>query len=104
MIYIAKFDNYKARRIQLPAQNSPVHYGDDDYNILDEEYFPYYTLQHAATLLGIRKQRMSRLLRILQVPVHKVGTLVLLNQKAFDRIEEALSRKEVKRGRKPNAS
>lgn len=86
----------------MKSQSSPVHYGDDDYNLLDQEYFPYYTLADAAGLLNIRKQRMSRLLRILQVPVHKVGTLVLLNQEAFDRIEKALSRKEVKRGRKPN--
>lgn len=87
----------------MKTQSSPVTYGDDDYNILSEDFFPYYTLQDAAGLLGIRKQRMSRLLRILQVPVHKIGTLVLLNQDAYDRVEQALTRKEVKRGRKPNA-
>jgi hypothetical protein len=103
MVYIAKFDNYNSRKSQLKSQSSPVHYGDDDYNILDQEYFPYYTLAEAAVLLKIRKQRMSRLLRILQVPIHKIGTLVLLNQEAFDRVEKAVTRKEVKRGRKPNA-
>lgn len=95
--------HYKSSDSQLKTQNSPG-YGSDDYTLLDEEFFPYYTLAQAATLLGIRKQRMSRLLRILQVPVHKIGTLVLLNQTAYDRVEEALKRKEVKRGRKPNAA
>ena len=87
----------------MKTQSSPTGYGDDDYSILESEFFPYYTLAEAAQLLRIRKQRMSRLLRILQVPVHKVGTLVLLIQEAYDRIETAIKRKEVKRGRKPNA-
>ena len=88
----------------MKTQSSPPGYGDDNYTLLDETYFPYYTLAEAATLLKIRKQRMSRLLRILQVPVHKVGTLVLLNQEAYDRIEKAIENNEVKRGRKPNAA
>jgi len=87
----------------MKTQN-PHGYGDDDYTLLPGDYFPYYTLAEAATQLGIRKPRMSRLLRILQVPIHKIGTLVLLNQEAYDRIEEALKKNEVKRGRKPNAA
>ena len=87
----------------MKTQSSPG-YGDDDYTLLSGDYFPYYTLAEAAMLLEIRKQRMSRLLRILQVPVHKVGTLVLLNQSAYDRVEKALANEEVKRGRKPDAS
>jgi len=71
---------------------------------MDSEYFPYYTLAEASGLLSIRKQRMSRLLRILRVPIHKVGTLVLLNQDAYDRIEAAVIQNEVKRGRKPNVT
>ena len=47
---------------------------------------------------------MSRLLRILQIPVHKVGTLVLLDVDAIERLHEAVKNKEVKRGRKPNAA
>lgn len=96
--------HYIRRESQLEIQNSSVGYGDDDYTLLDEEFFPYYTLAQAADLLGIRKQRMSRLLRILQVPIHKIGTLVLLNQSAVDRIKEAITQKEVKRGRKPDAT
>lgn len=88
----------------MKTQSSPAGYGDDSYTLLDDEFFPYYTLAQAAQLLRIRKQRMSRLLRILQVPVHKVGTLVLLNQDAYDRIEQAVKNNEVKRGRKPNAT
>lgn len=104
MVYDAKFANYNSRISQLKTQSSPAGYGDDNYTLLDEEFFPYYTLAQAAHLLRIRKQRMSRLLRILQVPVHKVGTLVLLNQEAYDRVEEAIKNNEVKRGRKPNAT
>ena len=88
----------------MKTKLSPAGYGSDEYSILDSEYFPYYTLAEAAGLLRIRKQRMSRLLRILRVPIHKVGTLVLLNQDAYDRVEAALIQNEVKRGRKPNAT
>lgn len=81
-----------------------LHYGDDDYNVISQDRFPYYTLAAAADSLGIRKQRMSRLLRILQVPVHKIGPLVLLDQGALERVEEAVDNNEVKRGRKPHAA
>ncbi len=104
MLYDAEFAYYKSKVSQLKTQSSPAGYGDDNYTLLDGEYFPYYTLAEAAHLLQIRKQRMSRLLRILQVPIHKVGTLVLLNQEAYDRVEAALQSNEVKRGRKPNAT
>tara|TARA_R110002126_G_scaffold54613_5_gene147834 strand:+ start:384 stop:695 length:312 start_codon:yes stop_codon:yes gene_type:complete len=103
MVYIAKFANYNCTRPRLKTQLSPG-YGDDDYTVLSGDYFPYYTLAEASMLMKIRKQRMSRLLRILQVPIIKVGTLVLLNQDAYDRVEQAVVRKEVKRGRKPDAS
>lgn len=102
MVYDARSVHYKLKVSQLKTQNSPAGYGDDDYSILESEFFPYYTLAEAAGLLEIRKQRMSRLLRILRVPIHKIGTLVLLNQEAYDRIETAIKRQEVKRGRKPN--
>lgn len=104
MVYDAKFVHYIRMESQLKTQNSSVGYGDDEYTLINDDFFPYYTLAQAADLLGIRKQRMSRLLRILQVPVHKVGTLVLLNQAAYDRVEKALKDAEVKRGRKPNAT
>jgi hypothetical protein len=103
VIYSARSAHYKTKVSQLKTQNSQVFFGDDEYNFIDDEYFPYYTLAQAAMMLKIRTQRMSRLLRILQIPIHKIGTLVLLDQDAYDRIEQALKRKEVKRGRKPNA-
>ena len=86
----------------MKSQISPVHCGDDDYNLTDD--FPFYTLAEAADYLDIRTARMSRLLRILQIPVHKVGTLVLLNKEAVQRVEKALDENEVRRGRKSNAS
>lgn len=88
----------------MKSKNSPVFYGDDDYNLVPTQEFPYITLADGAKKLRIRKQRMSRLLRILQVPVHKIGTLVLLDQPAMDRLQEAVKNNEVKRGRKPNAA
>jgi len=88
----------------LKNQCSPVHYGDDDYKLQPREEFPLFTLAEAASKLNIRKQRVSRLLRILQVPIHKVGTLVLLDGEAIDRLSAAIQNEEVKRGRKPNVS
>ncbi len=79
-------------------------YGDDNYNVIPVKDFPYVTLADAADQIGIRKQRMSRLLRILQVPVYKIGTLVLLDSPAVSRVEEAVKDNEVKRGRKPDAA
>jgi excisionase family DNA binding protein len=87
----------------LKTKNSPG-YGDDDYNVIPVKKFPYLTLAEAAKKLRIRKQRMSRLLRILQIPVHKIGTLVLLDGEAIERLQEAVKNNEVKRGRKPNAA
>jgi hypothetical protein len=87
----------------LKTKNSPG-YGDDDYNVIPITKFPFLTLADGAKKLRIRKQRMSRLLRILQIPVHKVGTLVLLDGDAIERLDEAVRNKEVKRGRKPNAA
>ena len=78
-------------------------YGDDEYNIVPQKHFPYLTLAEAASKLRVRKQRLSRLLRILQVPIHKIGTLVLLDDEAVGRVQEAIKQHEVKRGRKPNA-
>ena len=88
----------------MKTQNSPVHYGDDDYNTIPLKHFPYHTLAEAADRLDVRKQRLSRVLRILQIPIHKIGTLVLLDKAAMDRLKEALKNEEVKRGRKPNAA
>ena len=88
----------------MKTQSSEVGYGGDDYNVIPLAQFPYVTLADASRQLRIRKQRMSRLLRILRVPVHKIGTLVLLDQQAVRRVQEAVRNNEVKRGRKPNAA
>ena len=104
MVYIAKFDNYKPEGTQLKSENAPTFYGDDDYNIIPLKDFPYLTLQAGASRLRIRKQRLSRMLRILQIPVHKIGTLILLDDMALDRVKVAVRNREVKRGRKPHAS
>ena len=87
----------------MKAQNSQVFYGNDNYNVMPQKHFPYYTLAEAATKLHLRKPRLSRLLRILQVPIHKIGTLVLLDDDAVTRVRVAIRQNEVKRGRKPNA-
>ena len=78
-------------------------YGDDDYNVLPMNRFPFVTLAAGAIQLRIRKQRMSRLLRILKVPVHKVGSLILIDNDAIIRLRKAIKNNEVKRGRKPDA-
>ena len=103
MVYSTRSIYYKTKVSQLKTKNSPG-YGDDDYNVIPLKKFPYLTLADGAKRLRIRKQRMSRLLRILQIPVHKIGTLVLLDGDAIERLEVAVKNKEVKRGRKPNAA
>lgn len=102
MVYIARSVHYKSKVSQLKIQNSQVFYGDDEYNVVPQKHFPYFTLAEAAERLDIRKQRLSRMLRILQVPIHKIGTLVLLDDEALSRIKAAVKQHEVRRGRKPN--
>ncbi len=88
----------------MKQQHSPTGYGDDSYNILSPKKFPFVTLHEAADTLKIRKPRMSRILRILQIPVHKVGTLVLVDDEGVKRARQALKTGEIKRGRKIDAS
>ncbi len=88
----------------MKSKHPPQFFGDSDYKIIPKIHFPYTTLAAASNSLGISQQRMSRLLRILQVPIVKVGTLVLLPPAAVNKIHYALMTNEVKRGRKANAT
>lgn len=62
--------------------------------------FPFKTLNEAADELAITPQRLSRLLQILSVPVHRKGYAIFLDKDAFNRIEEAIRYNEVRPGRK----
>ena len=75
-----------------------------EYNVLPPESFQYLTLKEAADKLGISPQRMSRLLRILEVPVHRRGHTILLDGNATNRIGKALKDNEVSPGRKKKES
>jgi len=74
-----------------------------DYTLKDHDRFPFATLNEGARELGITPQRMSRLLRILEVPVHKRGYMIFLDTPAIKRIKKAIDRQEVKPGRKKSA-
>jgi hypothetical protein len=73
---------------------------ESDYNIRPYGHFPYWTLNEGAVKLGITPQRMSRLLRILEVPVHRRGYTIFLDTAALRRIRKALDSGEVRPGRK----
>lgn len=88
----------------MKQENSPVPSCTDQYNILPEKEFPFTTIREAATRLKVREQRISRMLRILKIPIHKIGTLVLIDEPAVDRMRRAIKTNEVKRGRKPHAA
>lgn len=62
--------------------------------------FPFRTLHESAVELSITPQRMSRLLRILKVPVYRQGYTIFLDSKAINRIRRAVEKKEVRPGRK----
>lgn len=73
---------------------------DAGYNFLPEKQFPFLTLQEAAEDLDVSPQRLSRLLRILSVPVFRRGYVIFLDRSALKRVRDAVTNKEVKRGRK----
>ena len=73
---------------------------DSEYNVRPQGDFSYVTLKEGAENLNITPQRMSRLLRILKVPVHKRGHTILLDTAACDRVKTALKNKEIGPGRK----
>lgn len=71
-----------------------------EYIFRSPEEFPYYTLQEGADQLEITPQRMSRILQILEIPVIRVGYIILLDDEAIERVDTAIMREEIKPGRK----
>lgn len=61
-------------------------------------------LSQAAEDLGVSIQRLRRYVRILEIPVTRQGYAVMLDAGSYRRVKKALSRNEVKRGRKKKAS
>jgi hypothetical protein len=62
------------------------------------------TLSAAAQELGITVQRLSRYLKYFEVPVTRQGYSVLINRSGYGRVKRALTKQEVKRGRKKKTS
>jgi len=62
------------------------------------------SLTAASRDLGITVQRLSRTVKLLQVPVSRIGYTILLDRDGFRRIQKALKNNEIKRGRKKKAS
>ena len=73
---------------------------DAEYNFAPADQFPYITLAEAASKLSITPQRLSRQLRILQVPVFRIGYLILLDDSGVARIKTSLAEKEIRPGTK----
>jgi hypothetical protein len=77
---------------------------DSGYKILPRKEFPYYSLEEAAQELEIHPTRLSRLIRILQIPVHRPGTgkrcPIYVDKSGFSRAKKALTNREVSAGRK----
>jgi hypothetical protein len=62
------------------------------------------SLTSASRDLGITVQRLSRTIKLLQVPVSRIGYTILLDRDGYRRIQKALKNNEIKRGRKKKAS
>lgn len=75
-----------------------------EYSLLPIDDFPYWTLQEAANELDISSPRLSRLLRILKVPVYRIGYLILVTEVGIERIRDSLEKEEIRPGRKRNPS
>lgn len=73
------------------------------YNENPRARFPM-NLTSASRELGISIQRLSRHLKILQVPVTRHGYAVMIDSIGYARVRRALSKNEVRRGRKKKAS
>ncbi len=98
---IAEFKHTNRSDYQMKQAKSPLPRARDcDYTLAEEREFPYTTLNDAAEDLGIGPARLSRFLRVLSVPVHRVGYVILLDDTAISRVRTALKKGEVKRGRK----
>lgn len=77
--------------------------GNYAYNECARTRFPM-NLTSASRELGISIQRLSRHLKILKVPVTRQGYSVMIDRQGYARVERALEKKEVRRGRKRKAS
>ena len=77
--------------------------GNYAYNECERTRFPM-NLTAASRELGISIQRLSRHLKILRVPITRHGYSVMINRSAYIRVARALSKNEVRRGRKKKAS
>ena len=89
----------------MKHKNSPLKRArESEYNLLAENKFPFLTLREGAQELEITPQRLSRHLRILEVPVHRKGYTIFLDDTAIRRVTRALTRHEIKRGRRKGES
>lgn len=77
--------------------------GNYAYNVCERGRFPM-NLTAASRELGISIQRLSRHLKILEVPVTRQGYAIMIDRSAYARVKRALDKKEVRRGRKKKAS
>lgn len=70
-----------------------------DYNIRTDS-FPLSSLSDAAARLKITINRLSRILRILSIPVYRQGYTIYLDDAAIARVKEALRSREIRPGRR----
>lgn len=73
---------------------------DSNYNLRPEAAFPFWTLAEGAKKLKVSTSRLSRLLRILSVPVYRKGYTIFLDGGALLTVEEAIKERTVRPGRK----
>ena len=101
MRYSRVFDHVNTKKMRSKKESSPLRNAEEsDYFLAPQGQFPYSTLREGAKKIGITTPRMSRLLRILEVPVHRCGYTILLDEAAVRRIARAVRDSEVKPGRK----
>ena len=74
------------------------------YKIVSSDVLALTTLTEAAELFSVSTQRLSRILRALQIPVHQLGITILLNPTSLDLACQALKEDTLKRGRKTTDS
>jgi hypothetical protein len=74
------------------------------YNVHPDERFPYLTLAEGAHQLKVSPNRLSRLLRILSVPVYRKGYTIFLDGAALGAVKAALKEKTVRPGRKKKSA
>lgn len=73
---------------------------ESSYNLYPPSAFPYLTLNEAAARLEISPQRLSRILRILEIPVHRRGYIIFLESSSLSQVKSAISQQHIKPGRK----